>query len=667
VARKPGAFDAGYRAATQLASGEPVDSAGVEKVRFSKDGKTIFLGFSDGKWFQMSSGGGGDKPPPPPGGGFDLGPPDGPPGGWRGFWVPAEKVRELTDADDTRPRYTVFGSGFGREPGKPEWVLLDTPTGTWHLAGGSGALYLVPKREPDPRGIGPPVRVGYQLAAEGKARELLAGLDPLVRDELRNLLADEADPVDRGGQLLAAKTYGDKLFVGFAAGAGWTVSTKPEPGGLLGADSAVRSVRTSGADSFRVIGTELLVPKGATPAQLAEAKQIIDSIGKSAELLAAASRSVLLTGETTKNLRAQYDRLAAAPEFRLEVGANGFTLASGKDTVGAGDLRAWANNDTPLPGGWGARLDKKAVLLDLTGVFVPDGEGRPADPTQVPRLRVKPAQLKTVTDWLGVVANNQRAETYVRVSDDGLAPDRLRGMLNPRDLSIHSQLRSLGKVGDRAVAGVAESWLERTAEAREWLRSGDVVIRLEHNLGEATRQGLADDAAKGVFRGRHVVLGVCNVDRAFFLAFARHALHNGAKSVTIQPGLFDIPGPMLTLELLNHDRAFARSVTETASSPQALLGRAMMETADRLEKLNDRTKTDAEVEKAVAEEFPRFAEATRLFYDAPNGTFKRAKLEETIKHLRAQGKLWITLVVVPREQLFKKEQLRGGDSCALAA
>lgn len=230
------------------------------------------------------------------------------------------------------------------------------------------------------------------------------------------------------------------------------------------------------------------------------------------------------------------------------------------------------------------------------------------------------------------------ANVCIQLSEQGLAHVRsLPGAENIRLLGDSERLEALPPKERPTIM----NWLEKLAA--EW--NGRKTPRPEQRLelivdhfdgpGGMTAENLKMRIQRGDFRGKHLILMICNTDFAAFHSLSRLALtRGGALSVTFPRDPLQASYAPLVVEAMR-----AQRLRTPTLSPAELVSQATRAVRMRLE----RCSTAANKPAALRAEFASSTgDAVKLF--ERNGVFEEELLAKMIRQLRLQEKTFGTTV-----------------------
>lgn len=598
-----GTYDRAFSITRAVSAGRDLDSRQVAEVRYSETGDRMLLrlaGEKDAKpiWLEVLPGGfGGGKKPPS--GAVAVGSPGEP--GWHYTIVRPEVT------DDELARYRPSnGKGFIR------LELTGRAFSPYRL----GADWF-----PSPPGLLKPVSLfgkgvtGEEVktallnasAEENRCASLLFGAiaDPasskrladVARMSLQKDAQDEAFDhfarmIGRGATPVEIRVgSGKERLTVSRLGDIYVVSRTAAADSLLTGDSPFRYVvteaETSSIRGVRVLDRTLILPENATDAHRKTAGEVVDFLSKNPDLIAVASNVGDLNTEVLTKLKTSYEALGKSAVLAWDGGEKTFTVKGTEIKFTDNQLRAWSNSGKALPEGVLEGLKRQTLILE--GLAVDD--------------------FHSVTSQIGRALRKLQAEGVqiaFKLSDTpaDAMPPRLKGLMAWNQIDFEAESVALDKVTNEQVKRFAIGYLRSKSLPPLLAREGEggqvVRVIVDHADGKLTVQELIDRAKRGDYRGRHVILGVCNDSPADIVAFCKAAYANGCRRVVIPSNQVSIPIALLTAESLNTNPLF-----RSGNTPQAAWKKAEADVLEKLNALLTGSKgNDGEAIRLIDEAFP---------------------------------------------------------------
>jgi hypothetical protein len=597
-----GTYDRAFSITRAISAGRDLDSRQVAEVRYSETGDRMLLrlaGEKDAKpiWLEVLPGGfGGGKKPPT--GAVAIGSPGEP--GW--FYTIVRP--EVTDDELARYRPSN-GKGFIRVEltgldlspyrlgadwfPKPSGLLNSVSLFGKGVTGEEVKTVLLNASAQENRCV----LLLFETIADPANSKRLADV---ARSVLQKDAQDEAfdlvaRAIGRGATPLEIRIGSgkDRLTV-TRQGDNYVVSRGAVSDSLLPAESPFRYVvtepETPTLRGVRVVDQMLIVPENPTDAHRKTAREVVEFLTKNPDLIPVASNVSDLSTESLTKLKTGYEALGKSATLEWNEKAKTFTVKGTEIKFTVVELRAYESG-RPLPEGVLEGLKKQPLVL----------EGAPAEWFNMRENVTGKALRKLQAEGVQIV---------FKLSDTpaGAMPDRLRGLMAWHQLDFEAESVALHQVTEEQVKRFAIGYLRSKALPQLLAREneGGQVVRVivDHAEGKLTVRELIDRANRGEYRGRHVILAVCNDSPADIVAFCKAAYKNGCRGVVIPSAKISIPIALLTAESLNRDPRF-----RSGSIPQAAWKKAerfVMEQLDAV--IKEASGDDAAALRLIDEKFP---------------------------------------------------------------
>jgi len=598
-----GTYDRAFSITRAISVGRDLDARQVSEIRYSETGDRMLLrlaGEKDAKpiWLEVLPGGfGGGKKPPSSA--VAVGSP-GEPG-----WYYTIVRPEVTDDELARYR-PANGKGFIRVE------LTGRAFSPYRL----GADWF-----PKPPGLLNPVSLfgkgitGEEVkttllnasAEENRCASLLFGAiaDPAnskrladvarmslqkdVQDEAFDLFARMigrgATPLEirvgSGKERLTVSRQGDIYVVGRAAGSD----------SLLPGETPFRYVvteaETTAFRGVRVLERTLILPENATDAHRKTAGEVVDYLSKNPDLITVATNVSDLNTEVLTKLKTSHDALGKSAVLEWDGGAKTYTIKGSEVKFTRGQLIGWSDTGKGLPEGVLEALKRQPLVI----------EELPAEDFHSDNSEFGKALRKLQAEGVQVAfkLSDTRAEDL---------PARLKGLMTWSQLDFEAESVALDQVTNEQVKKFAISYLRSKSLPALLGREGDggrlIRVIVDHAEGKLTIQELIDRAKRGDYRGRHVVLAVCNDSPVDIVAFCKAAYANGCRGVVIPSDKVSIPVVLLTAESLNGNPLF-----RSGNIPQAAWKKAEADVLEKLKAVLTESKgNDVEAIRLIDKSFP---------------------------------------------------------------